>query len=55
MKIRYYYKKKNYFIYEAFYTNLMLSTKQKSRSETQNTHTQKKTQTKTFQKKHQLE
>ena len=35
MKIRYY-QQKDYFTYETFYTNLMVTTKQKSRAETQN-------------------
>ena len=35
MKIRTYQQIKDYFIYEMFYTNPMVNTKQKSRAETQ--------------------
>ena len=36
MKIRCYQQKKDYFIYEIFHTNLIVTIKQKSRAETQN-------------------
>lgn len=36
MKIRGNQEKKDYYIYERFYTNLMVTIKQKSRTETQN-------------------
>lgn len=36
MKIRCYQKKKNYFICETLYTTFIITTKQKSRAETQN-------------------
>ena len=36
MKIRCYQQKKDYFVYEIFYTNLMVTMKHKSRAETQN-------------------
>ena len=35
MKINYYQQKKDYFIYEMFYVNLMVITKHKDREETQ--------------------
>ena len=36
MKVKCYRKKNNYFIYETFYTNLIVTTKQKPRAEIQN-------------------
>ena len=36
MKVKCYQKKNNYFIYETFYTNLIVTTKQKPRAEIQN-------------------
>ena len=36
MKIRHYQQKKDYFIYEMFYTNFMVTTKHKSRTEAWN-------------------
>ena len=36
MKIRGYQQKKDYFVYEIFYINLMVTMKHKSRAETQN-------------------
>lgn len=41
MKIRYY-QQKDYFTYETFYTNLTVTTKQKSRAETWNIKKKKK-------------
>ena len=35
MKIRCYQRKKDYFIYDMLYTNIMVSTKHRSRAETQ--------------------